>query len=212
MSLEKLSPSELQKALDVYNTALPLLTNVESELTAKSSTTPGGNIDFTYFSRYRELWRWVERLIWRAVVAQARTADLKRDDPGSLWSWLEHYSTCSASWPSNFRTAHRSTVSVLYLRALVLRHESVAPSVPTALKTESEKPPQWVHTARVVVQDYRAILSASTKFPKAGERNVKVEDFVDLCVAVWEASGAVGDHGGWVIEVCTSPHRYRLYI
>lgn len=32
---------------------------------------------------------------------------------------------------------------------------------------------------------------------------MKVEDFVDLCVAVWEASGAVGDHAGWVIDVST---------
>jgi hypothetical protein len=28
-----------------------------------------------------------------------------------------------------------------------------------------------------------------------------VEDFVDLCVAVWEAAGSVGEAAGWVIDV-----------
>ncbi|KAL0066998.1 hypothetical protein AAF712_005987 [Marasmius tenuissimus] len=58
-----------------------------------------------------------------------------------------------------------------------------------------------MHTARSVIQEYRAILNVSTTFPKAGERNHKVEDFVDLCVAVWEASGGVGEYTGWVLDV-----------
>lgn len=45
------------------------------------------------------------------------------------------------------------------------------------------------------------MLNVSTKFPRAGERNVLVEEFVDLCVATWEASGAVGEHAGWVLDV-----------
>ena len=45
------------------------------------------------------------------------------------------------------------------------------------------------------------MLDITTKFPRAGERNVLVEEFVDLCVATWEASGAVGEHAGWVLDV-----------
>ena len=52
-----------------------------------------------------------------------------------------------------------------------------------------------------MVHEYRAILDATTKFPSAGEHNVPVEEFVDLCVAVWEAGGAVGDQAAWVIDV-----------
>jgi len=55
--------------------------------------------------------------------------------------------------------------------------------------------------ARSVINGYRDVLSATTKFPRAGTRNVAVEEFVDLCVAVWESDGAVGDNAGWVIEV-----------
>jgi hypothetical protein len=40
----------------------------------------------------------------------------------------------------------------------------------------------------------------STSFPKAGSKNVKVESFVDLCVAVWETTGDTGD-GEWVMDI-----------
>ncbi|KAJ6558200.1 hypothetical protein B0H19DRAFT_1028834 [Mycena capillaripes] len=197
MSNEKLFPTEPDKALAVYCTALPLLSMTESEL--GSNTTPiaaSGKLNFTSFIRFRELWRWVESIIWRAVVVGAHICDINREDTHNvLWSWLAHYSTCSAYWPSNFRTAHRCTISTLYIRALVLRNCSPLPPA------DIGKPPPWLHTARSVIQEYRAILSVCTRFPRAGERNVKVEDFVDLCVAVWEASGAVGDYTGWVIDV-----------
>ncbi|KAJ7074707.1 hypothetical protein C8F01DRAFT_1101566 [Mycena amicta] len=197
MSSEKLYPSEPDKALVVYSSALRLLSITESELV--SSSTPisaSGKLNFTSFTRFRELWRWVESIIWRAVSLGARICDINREDTHNvLWTWLTHYSTCSSYWPSNFRTTHRCTISVLYIRALVLRNASPVASA------DLGKPPPWLHTARSVIQEYRAILSVCTRFPKAGERNVKVEEFVDLCVAVWEASGAVGDYAGWVIDV-----------
>jgi hypothetical protein len=204
MSQEKLFPSEPDKALAAYSTALPLLSMTESELV--STTSPigaSGKLNFTSFARFRELWRWVESIIWRAVTVGARICDVHREDPHNvLWTWLMHYSTCSAYWPSNFRTTHRCTISVLYIRALVLRNASPLPP------TDIGKPPPWLHTARSVIQEYRAILSVCTRFPRAGQRNVKVEEFVDLCVAVWEASGAVGDYAGWVIDASHLPSHY----
>ncbi|KAJ6524440.1 hypothetical protein DFH09DRAFT_1372181 [Mycena vulgaris] len=197
MSQEKLFPSEPDKALAVYSSALPLLSMTESELVSNSSPIgASGKLNFTSFTRFRELWRWVENIIWRAVTVGARICDIHREDNYNvLWTWLAHYSTCSAYWPSNFRTTHRCTISVLYIRALVVRNASALPP------TDVGKPPPWLHTARSVIQEYRAILSVCTRFPRAGQRNVKVEEFVDLCVAVWEASGAVGDYAGWVIDV-----------
>jgi hypothetical protein len=196
MSQEKLSPFEPHKALKIYSHAFPLLTLAASEIVAllAPSTTPTSS-----FTHVREMWRWVERLIWRAVVLCSRTSDLHtpEGDDDSIWTWFNHYRMCSASWPANFRTVHRSTISVLYLRALILRH---GPTL-TNVFSGSEKPPPWLLTARSVVNDYRTILSACTKFPKAGEHNVKVEDLVDLCVGTWEASGAIGEHAGWIIDV-----------
>jgi len=45
------------------------------------------------------------------------------------------------------------------------------------------------------------ILISSTSFPRAREHNVKVEEFADLSVAIWEAAGGAGEHAGWVIDV-----------
>lgn len=209
MSHEKLYPTDPQKALRTYGTALPLLAITESEFASNPTPlTSSGKFDFSSFTRFRELWRWVERLLWRAIVLAAQTCNIhsstqqsssgSQDESLSLWVWLGHYTSCSSHWPSNFHTWQRSTVSVLYLRALIVRYGNSSIS---SASTLPNKPPPWLHAARSVVQEYRAILSISTRFPRAGERNVKVEDFVDLCVAVWEASGAVGEYAGWVLDV-----------
>ncbi|KAH7876154.1 uncharacterized protein C8R40DRAFT_1068936 [Lentinula edodes] len=87
---------------------------------------------------------------------------------------------------------------VIYLRALLLRHGARMPE--SALVGTARKSLQWMNTVRSVIQQYRAILNVSTKFPKAGERNHTVEDYVEQCVAVWEVSGGVGEYGGWVLD------------
>lgn len=219
MSRERLSPSEPQKALEAYSNAIPLFSSLRSEITPKSS----GKLDFNVFHQLRELWRWVEWLLWRSVVLSSRTADLySRGQPESqLWQWLDHYTSCSAYWPPNFRNVHRSTVYSLHIRALILKNgglshlshhvsqsslsSSIATSTstsPTQSESQHSVSHSWIHSARCIIQDYRAILTASTRFPRAGERNMEVENFVDLCVAVWESHGAAGEQAGWVIDVC----------
>ncbi|KAF9467554.1 hypothetical protein BDZ94DRAFT_1155674 [Collybia nuda] len=203
MCHEKISPSDPRKALEYYGAALPLLMIAMSEITPPSVPTTSGKIDLTFFTQYRELWRWVERLIWRATVLSSRIGNIHEDangnNPMSIWTWLGQYSVCSVYWPANFRTVHRSTISSLYLRALIMRHgHKPNKSLPLP---DSRKSPPWLPSARTVVNDYRAILSVSTSFPRAGQHNIQVEDFIDLCVGVWETSGAVGDHAGWVLDV-----------
>ncbi|KAF8907603.1 hypothetical protein CPB84DRAFT_1768330 [Gymnopilus junonius] len=264
MSQELLHPTDLRIALKEYNAALPLFPILRSEFAPKilpinSSST--GNTEFTLFVQLRELWRWVEKLLWRAIVLSAKVCDIFNDDDQSvaaapsvsnpeaiesIWVWFAHYTSCSALWPALFRTRHRSTISVLYLRALVLRFgilaslpapgtapvylppkkstsntasasttrpstalshlvpntTSAPPSTsPTGFQPQAPTQSTWMGIARSVVQDHRAILNASTSFPRAGERNVQVEDFVELCIKVWEAGGAVGEQVGWVIDI-----------
>ncbi|KDQ52478.1 hypothetical protein JAAARDRAFT_40076 [Jaapia argillacea MUCL 33604] len=209
MSFEQLSADDIQKALDSYLAALPLLTTIENDIprpSAPSSTPiPGygaGKLEFSSFVQYRELWRWTERLLWRAILLAARVCTITSETEGTLWSLFRHYHNCSAHWPPNFRTEHRSTITVLYFRALVLQARgSIDTSSKPSMSPDSVKPPPWLGAARSVAQEHRAVLNASTKFPRAGERNVKVEEFVDLCVAAWEAAGAVGEYAGWVIEI-----------
>ena len=251
MALEHLHPTSPSLALKTYCSVLPhLFPSLRAQLTHKSllpnfhyqhhklSSSPSSQLDFTVFYQLRELWRWVERIIWRAVVLCSNVYDVrkgwKKDDENStptpteqqsgeeadsLWSWLSHYTYYSAYWPSTFRTSHRSTIASIHLRALILLHRPSLPpspspslSVPSPLssrlplpKCTNKSPPAWLHKARQVIQDYQAILNVSTTFPRAGSRNEKVEEFVDLCVAVWEVHLFGGGAGevGWVIDVST---------
>lgn len=206
MSYEKVSDSSSMVPLKSYGGALPLLSLFESELAALASmapltTTATGKLDFKHFSHFRELWRWIERLLWRAIALCATSSNLQMLDStrvDSIWVWLKHYMACSTYWPPSFRTQHRSVILSLHLRSLVILYTSPSQIASSA---DSYKSPQWLQVARSVVAECRSVLSVCTQFPRAGERNAKVEDFVDLCVAVWEASGAMGEHSGWVIDV-----------
>ncbi|KZT66935.1 TPR-like protein [Daedalea quercina L-15889] len=210
MSHESITPDDPQKALDAYLTALPLVSGAIADIPPYMSTQPASapagptTVDTTSFGRYRELWRWVERLLRRAILLASRLCDVRKqgNEATSIWTLLDRYHSCSAHWPPMFRPVQRSTVAVLHLRAFVLRAYAspTQTTIPTS-RAGVEKPHRWISAARSVIQEYRAILSVSTKFPKAGERNVQVEDLVDLSVAVWEADGAVGEYAGWVIDV-----------
>ncbi|TFK94482.1 hypothetical protein K466DRAFT_476349 [Polyporus arcularius HHB13444] len=199
MSYELLNPDDPEKAYSTYLLASPLIAGAVAEIPPSLpaslpnlSSTPDGSS----FARYRELWRWAERVLRRGIILGARICDVSRIDGqnGSLWQLFQQYHACSANWPPRFRPEQRSAVVVLHLRALILR----ARAAPTSRPDRSHR---WISTARSLVQEYRAILSTCTSFPKAGERNVKVEDLVDLSVATWEADGAIGEYAGWVIDV-----------
>ncbi|KAF8173314.1 hypothetical protein BJ912DRAFT_1024889 [Pholiota molesta] len=251
MSFEQLYPSDSSKAINAYRQALPLLATLQLELgftsnssapnTGKSPYRSSALQDTGLFNQMRELWRWVERLLWRAVILSAKTCDVfidgvdaplpdnipspplesrtsststvtpttttPRTISNSLWTWLTHYSACSALWPPTFRAKHRSTVSVIHLRAFILRFGGIPPPSPSPTpvpsKTSSGRSSassgsgqkhqrSWRTEALEVVKAYRTILTASTRFPRAGKRNVKVEEFVELCIALWEA--------GWVVN------------
>ena len=197
----------------MYLIATQALPTIESNISrsfppnpmhAASSSGPG-RIDTPSFSTYRELWRWIERLLRRAIIAAARICSLNSSQETVLWTLFSQYQKCSAHWPPTFRSVHRSAVAELFIRALVLRarlpghlppsfHAHFRPGTPDVQLTSSM-------VARRAIQDYRDILNASTHFPKAGERNVKVEELTDLCVAVWEAGGSKSGDAAWVMDV-----------
>lgn len=202
MSLERLFPGEPKKALAAYQEAIPLMDIITAEVQNSLATSSAQNLSEIHspsgsFVRFRELWRWVERLLRRAIVLAAQTADINSTSKsaGSVWSLFNLYRSCSVHWPATFRPEHRSTVATIQLRAFILRTQLMPSDL---LKAQD---PRWISTARSVLQELRTLLSVCTRFPRAGERNVRVEDFVDLCVATWEADGAVGEYAGWVIDV-----------
>ena len=191
MSYEKLHPSDLQGSLDIYLSASILVETLESEIPRTVPTTGSLIPQPSSYTQYLELWRWVEQLLWRTIVIAVRVST----DELILSALFRQYFACSSHWIPSFRPQHRSTVSTLYLH-FVISQAKASKSPGSDVGT-----PSWLPEARSVIQEYRSVLNISTKFPRAGERNVLVEEFVDLCVATWEASGAVGEHVGWVLDV-----------
>ncbi|EJD00430.1 uncharacterized protein FOMMEDRAFT_91112 [Fomitiporia mediterranea MF3/22] len=183
MAHERISPGSPSQALASYDKGIQLLNSVS---VPKSLPQPG-RTSFESFNKYIELWRWTERLLWRSVILSARHRDIE-----STLSVFRTYSIHSVHWPPNFRSEHRSSICTLYLRALIL-----VSSQPTLFQSKSA----WLAEMRGVVLEYRAILGATTQFPSAGERNVPVEEFVDFCVAAWEAGGSAADQASWVIDI-----------
>jgi hypothetical protein len=221
MSLEKLTPTDTSTTLSVYLTAAQALPIIENNISQSfppnplhTPTSGPGHISNPSFGRYRELWRWVERLLRRAIITASRICSLNGAQESVLWTLLSQYQTCSAHWPPTFRPKHRSTISVLFIRALVLRSR-LPGNMPLSLYAHfrpgsSDVPITASTIARRVVQDYLDILNASTRFPRAGERNVKVEELTDLCVAVWEAGGSKSGEAAWVMDVRV-PHGHEGY-
>ncbi|TDL20474.1 hypothetical protein BD410DRAFT_790991 [Rickenella mellea] len=184
MAHEKLS-QDPSAALSAYDRGV---TQLAALSIPRSLPIRPGRANFESFTRYRELWRWAERLLWRAIILSSRYRDLEY-----TMRVFRVYATHSPHWPASFRSAHRSTVSTLYLRALTM-----LASFPSVLFPSKVA---WTNEARSVVHEYRAILAATTHFPRAGERNMPVEEFVDLCVAVWEAGGSMADQASWVLDI-----------
>jgi hypothetical protein len=219
MSEEILGPRDLDVPLQTYQSALPVLSALSTTLPSTAPPAPQilgrgpSQVEFTSFKPFQELWRWVERLLRRAVILAAKKAAVSDSDTVNkyhtmLMAFCAQYQSCAAHWPPQFRSKQRSTVAVIHLRAIVLSAESSTPSVSFDL----EKAPGWFSTARSIIQDYRMVLDVSTRFPRAGERNVAVEDLVELSMAVWEAAGARGEWSGWVTDVSCLPCTLFLFL
>ncbi|KZS95292.1 TPR-like protein [Sistotremastrum niveocremeum HHB9708] len=192
MSYERQSPPNFEKALTAYEASIPLITSVRIP---QSPYTHSGRANLEAFTRYREFWRWVERLLHRAIIVAARTKPI--DDVLNL---LKIYRTQSTHWPSYFRPTQRSLTLNLHMRSLIKlinHHGRVNGS-------------QHLSEIRSVSNDYRVLLGATTKFPRAGHRNVPVEEFVDLCVAAWDSGGMIGEQAGWVIDILWWATRYTF--
>ena len=105
MSYEVLHPHEPEKAFATYALAVPLVANAVADIPATVPTTvppgPLNSQDDSSFGRYRELWRWAERVLRRGVILGARICDITSTDgeSGLLWKLFDQYHACSARWP-----------------------------------------------------------------------------------------------------------------
>lgn len=180
-----------QEALQSYNSSLHFLDRI---IIPKSLSSVSLNTShYEPFVHFREVWRWVERLLWRAAILSAK---LHSPFHGNTHHLLRLYQLNSVHWPSTFRPEHRSIISMLYLHLLLQIYNNFTTLCPSKSL--------WLNEVRSVVTDYRVVLTSTTSFPHAGQVNAKVEEFVDICMAAWEICGASGDQAGWIIDVCFS--------
>ena len=179
MAHEKLErPTE---GLASYELALPLLDELFIPRVALNSA-PGPP-----FTKYRELWRWTERLLWRLSVLASKHSSIT-----TALTYLRKYNSFTLYYPAFFRTGHRGVITMLHMKALF---DTVCEGKPKS---------SWVTEARTLLEEYRVVLATCTNFPRAGDRNQKVEEYCDGLVAVWERSGADGIDSRWVIDVSPS--------
>lgn len=184
MAMEKLGHAE--EALSVYEAALPILQSLRLPHTPASQNDA---VDPS-FIKYRELWRWAERLLWRASCLVSRFAPIDR-----ALTVFRVYSNHAQYYPPTFRPNHRSIVSSLYLYALLLTYPGSEQAIPGVTRLS------WITEARTLLGEYRLVLAQSTVFPRAGDRNIKVEEYCDGVMAVWERAGANGKEAQWAIEI-----------
>lgn len=185
MAMEKLKHE--QEAFVAYEAALPLLQNLR--IVQSSSAQPVTH-PHPSFIKYRELWRWTERLLWRASCLASKHAHIQR-----AMDIYRVYASHAQYFPPSFRPNHRGTVTALHLQGLLL----TSPGSPMASRNQTRL--AWITEARTLLGEYRLVLAACTVFPRAGERNVRVEEYCDALMAVWERSGAKGQEASWVIEI-----------
>lgn len=67
--------SKVTEALHAYEAAIPFLEKLDIPRSTASETNTGPDPAFV---RYRELWRWSERLLWRASCLASRHAPLQK--------------------------------------------------------------------------------------------------------------------------------------
>ncbi|KAL5638932.1 hypothetical protein ACGC1H_003335 [Rhizoctonia solani] len=183
MSHERLMDGDA--AIAAYGAALPLIVSFNPK--------PG---EQGIFESRRELWRWVEMLLYRASVVSAIY-----QSPEHALKFLRVYSIFAVSWPATFRANHRATLYTLYIRTLCI--------------SDTRATPTWRDEARKITNEMRAVLNQTTVFPRAGEVNHKVLDFADGVVALWEAGGELEEDAGWVVDTLwwttrLTFHSYRV--
>ncbi|KAG9088376.1 hypothetical protein FS749_002215, partial [Ceratobasidium sp. UAMH 11750] len=144
------------------------------------------------FEERRELWRWAEMLLYRASVVSATYQS--SEDALRL---MKVYCVVAVHWPASFRPHHRATLYTLYIRTLCL--------------TGTRGTPTWRDDARRTANEMRAVLGSTTAFPHAGEVNSKVLDFVDGCVALWEAGGEEEEDATWVVDILWWATRFTFH-
>ncbi|KAF8321268.1 hypothetical protein DL93DRAFT_2052034 [Clavulina sp. PMI_390] len=208
MSQESLNHvSDALKAYDAGAKLIETLGLIPSSHGSISTTAKSEKSDAASFRDQRELWRWVERLLRRRAIVASQRLPVEVALP-----YLKIYRDYAYRWPPTFRPIGAAAVFSLYLRGLCLappfpRPTSLSISNSTSLPSPTSgsvvaaRRKTWYQDAHECAEQLQKTLEASTVFPRAGEVNWDVNDFVDLCMGIWERGGCDEQEAEWIIDV-----------
>lgn len=212
MSHESLN--KVSAALQAYDAGLQLVQSLD----LLGITTKDEKAVTAVFREYRELWRWVERLLRRRCIIASR----RLYAPLSTWSddaihrfsrstvdgstpYFKTYRDYAPKWTPGFRPYGCGMILSLQLRALCLHTPFPRPTSlsinNSSTRCKSSSQTSWHRDAQDCAEYYQKVLEAHVTFPRAGERNDVVNDFVDMCMAIWERGGCLESEAVWVTEV-----------
>ncbi|KAG8935289.1 hypothetical protein FRC01_003040 [Tulasnella sp. 417] len=137
----------------------------------------------------------LDRLAISRTTPQGKTKTDLFTKYRELWRWAERTLRGAVILSARARPYCRSAIYTLHMRALCLAPPGIEPRDPSALSKQA-----WRDEARRLASEMKVILENITEFPRAGEVNHRVLDFVDLCVAAWEKGGFDETDAGWVID------------
>ncbi|WWD22427.1 hypothetical protein CI109_106918 [Kwoniella shandongensis] len=190
LSAELLPTPNPSYALQSYLATIPLLRSL-SHLTI-----PTPNYLLTQpttskisFDPHREIFRHLSTALTRAAVISAKHSG----NVQQTLQILRTYHLYSSSWPATFRPIQRQKLLMLYLRALIASHPpfGAAPPEPILIDGGSSNLSAralWKKEAVDAIRQGRALLAATTSFPRAGSVNVPVRTFTELTVALYGQS------------------------
>lgn len=141
------------------------------------------------FESHRELHRYLSTALCRAAILSARTPNANTQ----TLRILRTYHAYATTWTATFKPLQRQRMLQLYIRALftAFPKPNTAPIVPYTLDASIPNPSMsaralWRREASDALRTGRALLSATTSFPRAGSINAPVTQFCNLIVALAE--------------------------
>ncbi|KAI6043630.1 hypothetical protein EDC04DRAFT_2890779 [Pisolithus marmoratus] len=185
-----LYPTNPERAIEAYAVALPLLSIIEFE-TLRAPDAQSSQALFVHCRGTMAVGRTTHVSRHHshcACTAFGRAGGLDMDVLHALPSVWRLLDTNVQILSSVHRCRPPSPCSLL-------KHRIPSEQVPVEYLLAASDTPTMVTRGAFRRKRLRSILDKCTRFPRAGERNVKVEDFVDLCVAFGKQAVDVGQGG-----------------
>ncbi|KAJ9108884.1 hypothetical protein QFC21_000205 [Naganishia friedmannii] len=196
------------EAIRLYSDLPSLVIPLANSFLVRETPLEGSALNNSAFTSLREAHRWISRALCRGSVLAARQPHVD-----VTLRFVRSYHAIAQLWPSTFRPSQRSFMLKLYLSALhnsYISHPSSRASpgfqwfvfpMPSTILPNGTVAQLWSREAVAAMEQGRILLGQVTEFPKAGNINWRVVEFMQACVRLWERSGYQQSEASQAIKV-----------